>query len=203
MNSDYSYDALVKFADYAGDKGLAKPATASAWKTAAQKVFEDLSPPELQDVRGVDLETAFAKFVNKSGRKFSPASLGQYRSRISTLVKEFVKYKESPHSYRPRSSSSAKKLAQTRLNTSSAKASASTGSDTVRLVETGSSNTRGAIASTTGRAEGAQSAGAGLTMAYPLRQNFLAQIVLPRDLTTDEAKRLAAFIATLAHDFTP
>lgn len=33
---------------------------------------------------------------------------------------------------------------------------------------------------------------------YPLRPNFLAQAVLPRNLTSQEAARLCAFIMTLA-----
>jgi hypothetical protein len=33
---------------------------------------------------------------------------------------------------------------------------------------------------------------------YPLREGFLAQVVLPRDLTTAEAARLYAFIKALA-----
>ncbi|MGH8736412.1 MAG: hypothetical protein ACREVC_03520, partial [Burkholderiales bacterium] len=42
-----------------------------------------------------------------------------------------------------------------------------------------------------------------LVMQYPLRENFAAQVVLPRNLTLDEARRLCAFIRTLAADFTP
>lgn len=42
-----------------------------------------------------------------------------------------------------------------------------------------------------------------LSHAFPLRQDFLAQVMLPRDLKSAEAKRLAAFIATLAVDYSP
>jgi hypothetical protein len=40
-------------------------------------------------------------------------------------------------------------------------------------------------------------------MPFPLRPDFLAQLVLPRDLTADEAKRLSAFITALVVDFKP
>lgn len=33
---------------------------------------------------------------------------------------------------------------------------------------------------------------------YPLRPDFMAQAVLPRNLTAQEAKRICAFIMTLA-----
>jgi hypothetical protein len=39
--------------------------------------------------------------------------------------------------------------------------------------------------------------------AYPLRSDFLAQIVIPRDLNTIEAKRLAGFLLSIAVDHKP
>jgi hypothetical protein len=44
---------------------------------------------------------------------------------------------------------------------------------------------------------------AGLSLPYPIRSDFLAQVVIPRDLTVEEAKRLGAFLLTLAADFKP
>jgi hypothetical protein len=40
-------------------------------------------------------------------------------------------------------------------------------------------------------------------LSYPIREDFLAQLIVPRDITMDEARRLGAFIATLAKDFKP
>jgi hypothetical protein len=40
-------------------------------------------------------------------------------------------------------------------------------------------------------------------MPFPLRPTFLAQVVIPRDLTKEEARRLGVFIDSLAHDPTP
>lgn len=39
---------------------------------------------------------------------------------------------------------------------------------------------------------------ASLCYDYPLRPDFLAQLVVPRDISRAEAKRLCAFIETLA-----
>ena len=44
---------------------------------------------------------------------------------------------------------------------------------------------------------------AGLSFAFPLRTDFLAQLVLPRDMKTEEAHRLCAFIKALAVDSAP
>jgi len=40
----------------------------------------------------------------------------------------------------------------------------------------------------------------GLTLDYPLRPDFLAQVVIPRDLTTEEARRMVAFLLALTSD---
>lgn len=42
----------------------------------------------------------------------------------------------------------------------------------------------------------------GLALTYPLRTDFMVQVVIPRDLTTLEFKRLSAFLATLVSDQT-
>jgi hypothetical protein len=39
----------------------------------------------------------------------------------------------------------------------------------------------------------------GLAYSYPLRGDFMAQLVLPYDLTDLEAKRLGAFLLSLAN----
>jgi hypothetical protein len=39
-----------------------------------------------------------------------------------------------------------------------------------------------------------------LCMPFPLRPGYLAQVVVPRDMTRDEAERLCAFVNSLAHD---
>ena len=40
----------------------------------------------------------------------------------------------------------------------------------------------------------------GLALSYPLRPDFLAQVVIPRDMTVSEARRLSAFVMTLTVD---
>ena len=43
----------------------------------------------------------------------------------------------------------------------------------------------------------------GLALEYPLRPGFLAQVVVPPDLTVDEARRMGAFLLTLSPDYKP
>jgi hypothetical protein len=49
----------------------------------------------------------------------------------------------------------------------------------------------------------ASATGPGISLDYPLRPDLLAQVVVPRDLTVEEARRMGAFLVTLAADFRP
>jgi len=42
-----------------------------------------------------------------------------------------------------------------------------------------------------------------MSLDFPLRSDLLAQVVVPRDLTVEEAHRMGAFLETLAIDFRP
>jgi hypothetical protein len=53
-----------------------------------------------------------------------------------------------------------------------------------------------------GSLEAELSAGS-IALGYPLRPDLLAQVVVPRDLTLEEARRMGAFLVTLAVDFRP
>lgn len=42
-----------------------------------------------------------------------------------------------------------------------------------------------------------------MTHRFPLRPDFMAQVVVPQDMTAAEARRLIEFIATLVRPITP
>jgi hypothetical protein len=42
-----------------------------------------------------------------------------------------------------------------------------------------------------------------LRLSYPIRDDVLAEVAVPRGMTTDEAKRFCAFVMTLAKDYQP
>lgn len=181
---NFSKDSLLSFTDLLTSKGLANTNTASALKVAVSKILTDLSPDEESDVRKVDIPLAVRRFNNKNPNALSPNSLGQYQRRVSNAIHEFVRYVENPTSYRgiggrppkaAKTENAEHQPTKSRPNTSP-----------TRPLEVAPAATR---------------ASSGLSHAFPLRQDFLAQVVLPRDLKADEAKRLAAFIATLAVDF--
>ena len=180
---DYSRAALARFIEFVVAKGLVHPATAQGWRVATAKVLEDLTPAEGEDVRRIDVDATFKGFLNRYPGRLSPASVGEYRRRVGRAIEEFVRWMEEPGSYAFRSPPRATKA------------------DTRRHPETAP-----ASSPSPGRPRPNAPAPArpdGIALEYPLRPDLLAQVVVPRDLTVEEARRMGAFLVTLAVDFKP
>ncbi len=184
METNYSKPALLGFLDHLADKGLANANTAQALKIASGKILSDISSEEEADVRKVDVPLAIRRFNNKNPNLLSPKSLADYQRRVAIAIREFARYTDNPTGYNglgrgvpSGKGDSAEKKPRKREP----------------AAEPQVENSSPALPQTA----------TGLTMAFPLRSDFLAQVVLPRDLKTDEARRLAAFIATVAVDYKP
>jgi hypothetical protein len=187
-DANYSRAALLKFADDLEKRGLAKSNTAQSLKVAANKILDGLSPDEEADVRKVDVETAVRKFHNKNPGKLSPKSLAEYQRRVSLLIRELVKYNENPTGY-------------TGIGRG---APTSNGGKQAKKNEVKRAAEAGGVARVPAfEREQPRPVKSGLSLDYPLRPDFLAQVVVPRDLKADEARRLCAFVMTLAADFEP
>ena len=183
---DYSRAGLARFIEFVVDKGLVHPATAQGWRVSTSKVLEALSGEEAEDVRRIDVETTFRAFLNRNPGRLSPASVGEYRRRVGRAIEEFVRWVGDPGAYSVRPPVRARVESRPRAEPAVAERSA-------RTRPPGS-------ASPAAVAEGAPT---GIALHYPLRPDLLAQVVVPRDLTVEEARRMGAFLVTLAVDFKP
>jgi hypothetical protein len=186
MDTSYSRASLLKFLDTLGAKGLANVNTAQSLRVACGKILVDLSDAEEADVRKVDVGLFVRKFNNRNPGTLSPASLAEYQRRVTLAVREFDLYQGNPAGYRgigrgPSRIENGEKAASKKRE--------KTPSSVARPHEAGG------LPNTVGSA--------GLSFSYPLRSDFLAQLVLPRDMKTEEAQRLSAFIRALATDFSP
>ena len=175
---DYSRDALTRFIDYVVDKSLVNPSTAQGWRVATSKVLTDLSAEEEADVRRIDVDATFKQFLNRNPGRLSPASTGEYRRRVGRAIDEFVSWMGDPAGYGSRTSAwSAKADRRPRPRPRPANPLPTPTED--------------------------RSDAGGVSLSFPVRPGFLAQVVVPADLTVDEAKRMGAFLLTLAPDFRP
>jgi hypothetical protein len=131
------------------------------------------------------VDATFRAFLNRNPGRLSPASVGEYRRRVGRAIEEFVRWVEDPGGYGFRG---APRLdSRRRLD--------AVAPDTGRGARQGPSSTaRGGT--------GSQISG-GITLQYPLRPDMLAHVIVPRDLTVEEARRMGAFLVTLAVDFRP
>lgn len=191
-DTDYSKRALLGFVDMLEKRGLAKPNTARGYKVAALKILEGLSDQEEADVRRLDIALAVRRYNNRNPGKLSPSSLGAYQRRVENLIREFVKYHDDPTSYagisrEPSSGNGGKKKAPTAKKSATKTDRGHVEPTIERMVPSDEVVTRRS----------------GISLDFPLRDDFLAQVVVPRDLKANEARRLCAFVMTLAADFEP
>jgi hypothetical protein len=191
MTTDYSKEAFLKFLDYVLDKGLMKFQTIRGWRSAVLKLMADLSEAEEGDVRTVDLDLAVHRTANRDSISVSPESLNTYRNRVALAIQEFISWRNDPATYKPRG-----------LNGKSrAKSSNGTKSLNERVIP--QERVRKGAPKASEKREAETIASSGLTLSFPLRSDFLAQVVIPRDLTAIEARRLGAFLLTIAVDYQP
>ena len=195
---DYSRAALARFIEFVVAKGLVNPSTAQGWRVATSKVLEELSPEELADVRRIDTEATFRAFLHRHPGRLSPASIGEYRRRVGRAIEEFVRWVDDPGSYGAPGSAGSRggEGGGPRRRRGRSGAHGGTGP-----AEPAGSGQRAGVQAPSPVA--APRPRDGLALEYPLRPGFLAQVVVPPDLTVDEARRMGAFLLTLSPDYKP
>jgi len=169
---------LLEHWDYAAEKGLMPKNTAAALKTVCAQVLSVLDGWQSQDMKTLDSEKVFKQFQNLKGKNFTPQSLLTYRQRFQKAIKSFIEFKNDPTGWQPRTHKRSKNKEQSNGN------SMADQSFDVPVKEQESSQNW-------------------VQYPFPIREGQVAKLFLPRDLKTSEAKRLAAFMATLAIDYQP
>jgi len=188
MSTDFSFEAMLGFLDYAANHGLWKAATAKSYATAASKIEDELTEQEAQDVRSIDLDLVFQRFVNRNKVSVSPSTLRTYKRRVANTIEEFVAWREDPAGYRPKMNSRERSKGDTATTKERSGEEREEGNRTERGTRQSSETSPGPTSNL-------------LTIPFPLRPDFVVSVQVPRDLKTKEADRLAAFIRTLASDF--
>ena len=162
--------ALIDHWGWATKRGLMNANTAGTLRAACTKVLSIFDNLEAVDVRELDIEDTLRRFKNLRGKDLKPDSIEAYDQRFRQAVKSFLDYVADPGAWKPST------RAPERNGRAKAKESAGKGSTGNGAVGTG----RGAI-----------------TYPFPLRDGFVAQLVLPSDLKATDIKRIATFMDTL------
>lgn len=185
MSSDYSKSSLLKFLDTSVAKGLVNANTGAGLKAACVKILDDVA--DNADVSGIDVNTAVIRYSNRNPDILAPNSLAQYQRRVKRAISDFVSWVENPAGFKTPSRGTSERN-ERKAGGAPARRVAGRAQDATPSPAQGIAAVRTST---------------GLPMSYPLRPDFLAQVVIPRDLTAEEARRLGAFLLTLAADFRP
>ena len=97
-----SREALGKFLDYLGDKGLMPKATAQTRKASALKILSILDDVEAADVTTLDIDGVVSRFGHLHAKEYAPGSLASYSSRLHAAMEDFKSHLSNPLAFRPK-----------------------------------------------------------------------------------------------------
>jgi hypothetical protein len=180
---------LLEFLGYVDDKGLMNPSTAKAYRAAAREVLSAVEGDEWPsfDLREADVDDMLQRFQVKAGMKYTPRSLSTYRSRFRSAVSMYLDYMKDPGAWRPT------RPQPSRASSPDVSPRRARRADTAGPVTTGAAINYTAVAAPS--EPGMQS------YPFPIRREggvVFATLILPTDLTSKEADRIAAHLKTLA-----
>lgn len=177
---------LLSFLEWATRTGELSANTAAAYKTAVTQILEiDGEAWTSTDVRALDVDRQLDRFYRLRGSRYNPASLRTYRNRLSAAVSHYLRYLDSPESFRanPARRPSGSKKPDAPMTGQPAKAKR----DQDRRDPSSQAAEREVATNL-------------VQYPFPLRPDVMAYLSLPRDLRRSEAERIAAFVASLAMD---
>lgn len=177
--TDKTGKSLLEFWDWSAGKGLINKNTALGLRSAVQKVLEIEDDWESLNVGELDVEKLLHRFENLRATDYKPGSLATYKSRFRKALGMYLDYLSSPSTWNPGIQRRTR-----RTNAVGPDSPHEGGSRSRRTVDSGSR-----VGSEDVRL---------IEYPFPLRTDCLARFVLPPDLTAGEARRLGAFIASLA-----
>lgn len=184
MSSGYDAKDLRGFLEYALDKGLGKAETLKSRIVSVGRIIDTVGEEEFHDLREVDTDHIMERFQNLEGTKFSPGSLGSYKSRLKSSISDFIRYKEDPASYRP---------TRTRIRKMKPKSLIS------ESQESGADDRSKENSASLHRETTVQANVQSTDLPLPIRANCIVRISgLPHDLKQTEAQRIANVVLAMA-----
>jgi hypothetical protein len=188
-------EGVRDFIDYLSNKGLLNANSANGLRTACEKIFSALDIDERNNLNGLDVDAAIARFMNKNPGGLTPQSASAYRSRVRKALDLLNDFNSNPAGFRiqplRKSSNNGDDEKRTRLKKTTSEQKKSPRPTTSNLNESNYLEPEHA------------KIGAAVNLSFPLRNDFVAQFIVPKDLTIKEAKRLGAYFEVIAVDFDP
>lgn len=194
MSYPYTVSGARDFLDYLINKGLVNGNSGGSMKSACEKLFSVLDENEKQSLKGLDVDAAVRRFANKNPGALSPDSLGVYRSRVQKVLSLLDKFNLDPANFKV-DSSSRPKAADVPNGSKKPIARRESPQNNKEGIEPQAAQ-REAIREVSNKPDA-------VTLMFPLRPDFIAQFVIPKELSLREAKKLAAYFELIAVDYEP
>ncbi len=86
MSNDRSREALGRFLDFLGDKGMMSPSTAQTRKVSALQLLSILSDEEAIDITNIDVDDLVTRFNNLRGQEYSHLILSAAIPKSTSIV---------------------------------------------------------------------------------------------------------------------
>ncbi len=177
---------LIAFLDWTIASGQLVGATGTALRTGVRKVLE--TRPELfeADVRAIDVDDEVRLFRNRARGSAKDKTIDQYEQRFRQSTEMYRRWLADDRDWLP-----ARSRARSRSTASKTPGPmpATSGSPAARDASEG-----------VGPVEPPPAHTGMVTYPLPLRPGVKATLVLPENLATAEAHRIAAFVAAIAFD---
>lgn len=175
--------ALIAFLNWTIAKNELVDATASALRTGSQKVLSVEDDPNGVDLRAADLDNIVARFRNRHRLDMKERTLEQYEQRFRQSVDMYFKWLDNDPTWKP---AMRKRIVRAPNGGQAKDESKEVQKPAEEQVVHHAPHQPGMI-----------------TYPFPIRPGVQGKISLPEDLTMREAKRIAAFVSTLALEDDP
>ena len=173
---------LVDHWTWAAEKGVMNKNSAGALRAACSQVLSVLDNWQELDVASIDVDDVIRRFENLRARDFNPESLHAYGKRFRRGVESFLEYTKNPSAWKSSSRS--------------VRPSMNAGEEPSEKKPTKSHRE---VATLETALESVPTHGL-IEYPFPLRENIVVRLKLPRDFSAAEAKRLYGFMLALAVD---
>jgi len=185
--------AMGRFFTWATEKGELPAPRVNNMRTAVNRILAVEEEPERVDIRSLNVEDLLERFEIKNKARYNLDSMATYKSRFRVAIDTYRSFLEGGTEWRAIGrGATARPTAKKALK---------------RIVKQTKPAALGSAPSSPDETSPKRSGASGSDMPrmisydYPLRKELVVRLALPVDLTPSDARRLAAFIQSLA--FTP
>jgi len=196
--SDGTGAGLLAFLDWAGSRGEIAPATAKSSAVSVRKVLAVEADPDAVDVRAIHPVDLFGRFEVLHRTDYSSESMKSYRSRFLNAVAMYLAWLDKQPDWKQAGgwNQRAPGKALARVSQGNGKPAAKP--------KAGRSRGRFPLLPRDEPAPAPETVPAATTPMVPydmpLRPGLRVRLVLPEVLTRADARRIAAFVSSLAFD---